>query len=151
MMKIFGQGLVNIAKVKWYKYSIIIFILITLSILESCGVLFFRKNEPIARRCFFDPALRSIIYKKKNNEGIIRIEIELLSTEKNTTSSYFKKNYSDPIQHIDLSMMDTALLMQNLVDIKIWDQSPVIEDYTLTIKPSDWKQRKLVYSRYSTR
>lgn len=133
---------------KLYK---IIFVLIALGILESCGILFFRKNEPIAKRCFFDPALRSIIYKNKNNEGIKRIEIELLSPEKNTTSAYFKKNYSDPIQRIDLSMMDTALFMQNLVEIKIWDESPVIEDYTLEIKPSDWKQRKLVYSRYSTR
>lgn len=150
-MKIFGHDLVNISKARWHKYSKIIFVLITLGVLESCGVLFFRNNEPIARRCFFDPALRSIIYKKKNNEGIIRIEIELLSTKKNIKSSYFKKNYSDPIQRIDLSMMDTALLMQNLVQIKIWDESPVIEDYTLEIKPSDWKQRKLVYSRYSTR
>ena len=151
MMKILGHGLVNILKAKLHKYSKIFFVLITLRVLESFGVLFVRKNEPIARRCFFDPALRSIIYKKKNNEGIIRIEIEWLPTDKSITSSYFKKNYPDPIQRINLSMMDTALLMQNLVQIKIWDESPVIEDYTLEIKPSDWKQKKLVYSRYSTR
>lgn len=131
------------------KYFKTILVLIILGVLESCGILFPRKNEPFAKACFFDPELRSVIYKKKDNKGIKRIEIELISAEKSTT--YFKKNYTEPIQCINLSLMDTVVLMQNFIQIRIWDSSPVIEDYNLVIKPSDWKQDKLVYCRHSKR
>jgi hypothetical protein len=110
-----------------------------------------RKNEPIAKVCFFDPSLKSIIYKGKNYEGITRIEIKLLSSENKVGSTYFKNNYATPLRRVDLSLMDTLVLMQNILEIKIWDGSPVIEDYNLVIKPLDWKRRKLVYSRSSTR
>jgi len=133
---------------KWFK---IIFVIIILGVLKSCGVLFLRKNEPIAKACFFDPILKSIIYKNKNHDGIKRIEIELLSFDEEITSVYLRKNYKTPVLRIDLSLMDTVLLMQNLLRIKIWDSSPIIEDYNLMIKSSDWQKGKLVYSRYSTR
>lgn len=128
-----------------------LYIIISLCVLESCDIYFPRNNEPIARVCFFDPSLKSILYKSKNGYGMKRIQIELVSDENNTTFVYFKKNYSNPIQSFDLSLMDTVLFMQNVLQIKIWDKSPVIEDYNLVIKASDWKQGKLVYSRYSIR
>ena len=119
--------------------------------LGSCGIFFPRKNEPIAKVCFFDPNLKSIIYKNKNNDGIKRIEIELLTSKKDTTSIYLNKVYTVPLKKVDLSLMDTVLLMKNILQIKIWDKSPIIEDYSLMIKPSDWQQKKVIYCRYSTR
>jgi len=132
------------------RYIKIILVLIT-TVTVSCGVFFVRKNEPIAKSCFFDPIFKSIIYKNKNHDGIKRIEIQLLSSEEKITSTRLKENYSTPVLKIDLSLMDTVLLMRNILQIKIWDSSPVIEDYNLIIKPADWKQSKLIYSRYSTR
>jgi hypothetical protein len=52
---------------------------------------------------------------------------------------------------INLSKMDTSLFRKNYVLIKIWEQSPVLEDYDIRIEPQDWNGSKLVYSRYNTR
>jgi hypothetical protein len=116
----------------------------------SCGIFFQRKSEPKAKVCFFDPNTNSIVYRGKN-EGIKKIEIVFITEFNKYLSSYSKENYNIPVNMINLSKMDTSLFRKNYVLIKIWEQSPVLEDYDIRIEPQDWNGSKLVYSRYNTR
>jgi hypothetical protein len=116
----------------------------------SCGILFIRKTEPRAKFCFFDPNINSIIFRAKNN-GIKKIEIDLITNTDAHISTYHEEVYNIPVDVVDLSKLDTVILKKNYVLIKIWDQSPVLEDYDIIIEPSAWSQTKKIYSRYNTR
>lgn len=116
----------------------------------SCGILFFRNNEPRAKFCFFDPKINSIIWRGKNN-GIKVIEIDLITNTNTHISTYHKEVYNTLVDVVDLSKLDTVILKKNYVLVKIWETSPVIEDYDIIIEPGDWSQSKIIYSRYNTR
>jgi hypothetical protein len=116
----------------------------------SCGILFFRRNEPRAKFCFFDPKINSIICRAKNN-GIKKIEIDLITNTNAPISTYHEEVYNIPVDVVDLSKLDTVILKKNYVLIKIWQTSPVLEDLDITIEPGDWSQSKIIYSRYNTR
>jgi hypothetical protein len=130
-----------------FKYSLLVVIYF---LFNSCGIIFPRRSEPKAKFCYFDMKDASINYKG-TEEGILRIEIELGPSESKYVSRYFQQNFEEPIRRIDLSKMDTSLLKKNYVAIRIWDKSPVIEDFNIYIKPLDWHKSKIIYSRYSLR
>jgi hypothetical protein len=130
-----------------FKYSLLVVIFF---LFDSCGIIIPSKNEPKAKFCYFAMKDASINYKG-TEEGILRIEIELGTSENKYVSKYFQQNFEKPIRKIDLSKMDTSLLKKNYVAIKIWDKSLVIEDFNIYIKPLDWHKSKIIYSRYSLR
>jgi hypothetical protein len=133
--------------------SIFIFLFVLIS-LSSCGIFFLRKEEPEARFCYFDPGTKTLIYESDDQEGIKAIEIVLLNPDEDWWGKRADLiKYPKAVNKIDLSVMDndSIVLSEKRILIKIWDRSPVIEDYSIKIEPADWKQPEKVYSRYSTR
>lgn len=88
------------------------------------------------------------IYYTGDQEGIVRIQIE---ARKPNAKMITKENFDTPIRVYDVLKLDTAVIKHTNIEIKIWDKSPVIEDYYLYISPEDWEKKKNIVFRYSTR
>lgn len=128
---------------------------LSLCFLTSCWVIFPGKG-PRAKHCYFNPEDKKIYYKSEREEGIRAIRIvfrDLDFDQKNTTfvKNYLTKGFSPPTKVIDMAKFDTTLLKKYDVLILVWDQSPVIEDYTIRIKSVDWSKEELIYARWSVR
>jgi len=136
-------------KNKSHKFILGLILIVTLS---SCGIFFHRNYEPLARFCYLDTNSKMIYYNtSKTRTGIIRIEINIISFDNKFISKYYQKNYSPALFTFNLSSLDTLFLKENYLMIKIWDTSPILEDYSIKISPDDWNKKKLIYSNYNYR
>jgi hypothetical protein len=118
-------------------------------LLGSCYPFRPMKNPPTADVCYFDPKDLTIRYTGAE-AGIVKIHINVVTSETSYISNYFMAEYKAPITTIDLSKMDTAILKKGFIMVDIWDKLPTMENgYWIFIKPPDWQKTKLVYSRYN--
>lgn len=115
--------------------------------LTSCYPLLPFGNPPKFRDCYFDPTTKSIINDWKDS-SIIQYRINIIN--KNEEFKVGKRiSLRNSVDTFDLSKLDTALLYNNKVMIDIWYNFHFQEYCFVEIKPSDWKRKRRVYSRYN--
>lgn len=126
------------------------FILISLLIqlIGGCGIFFVRKNAPIAKVCYINLQTKQIFYTG-NHDGIKKMEVIIYSLDNKSKS--IVKNFDPPTRLIETPNLDTNKWQTNRILIKIWDKSPILEDYDITVNSSDWTDKKVIYSRFNFR
>ena len=105
----------------------------------------FEKPAGIARNLFCNPP---------NGGGISKVLVFLYS-DNNPKTIILDKTYTIPINKIDLSeklnTIDTMLLRNQEIQIQIWNNSPIIFDYGIDIKPNDWTEKKVIKGWWNAR
>lgn len=115
--------------------------------LTSCFPLLPFGNPPKFKGCYFDPTTKSIVNDWKDS-SILQYRINIIN--KNEEFKVGQRiSLRNSVDIFDLSKLDTALLYNNKVMIDIWYNFRIMEYCFVEIKPSDWKRKKRVYSRYN--
>jgi hypothetical protein len=114
--------------------------------MSSCYIFFPIDRVPKAKFCFINVDSMKIYYSG-SQDGFSRVQVESRTPNAKTIK---KEDFGNPVREYDLLKLDTFLIKHNEIEIKIWDKSPVIEDYYVYISPSDWSKRKIFF-RYSLR
>jgi hypothetical protein len=117
--------------------------------LSSCFPLLPFGNPPKFKGCYFDPTTKSIINDWKDS-GMMQYKILIFNKfDESKLDTIIQRSFKRRMNKIDLSKFDTALLYNNKVMIDIWYNVRIMEYCFVEIKPSDWKRKKRVYSRYN--
>ena len=124
-------------------------LLIILFPLSSCWW-YITGHPPEARYCFLDTKAKKLYYTRKD-KGIRHVKMVIPGKPGEPATSLFDGDFNPPADSIDLSGLDTAKLNNNTVLVRIWDRSPVIEDYDLELKPGDWMSNKIFYCDIAVR
>ncbi|MES2513787.1 MAG: hypothetical protein V4580_06555 [Bacteroidota bacterium] len=144
--------MINFNKITGFLFKVCVLLLMTMQF--SCGIFWVRNHDPKARFCSLDLKTGALNCDPPNGGGISKVLVFLHSDVKGN-SILLDKRYPTPVNKIDLSetlkSVDPSLLKDQEIHIQIWNNSPVMFDYGIDVKPKDQAEKKVVTGWWNAR